>query len=761
MPEESLPAAMSHSIAHDCPAPAVIHRLGHRLLLAEWNGPALPSGGRLRVTINGGRARPPFSQITLPRDDAGCRNFLALAAPSTAITKMELREKDGGPVARFVASTRTSSSDPDFDAHALVLGLDGSRRARLTRFLLEVCGPLFRASSDPVFVANVRAVLAEMAPGSGTLSARCALTPEHLFCEGVVPDTLGERLTAVLLTDDGILRAPAPPALLPTSKIHPGRAGVGLVVPNTARRRGTTIVIFGENGLVCRSLVVARRRLPSATEWFSKEAKQRPQHRRFLLEALARGQCGAASAPLLRELRVLSSDGEPQTGTHGPSLRAKAHSIIDCGEGLFISGELIDPHRLIAGIDVERLGVTRTMSIETLALFSCDAERVPGPVDHRGFAAFVNEPDQAAARAPVRITAGLVSGQRIEVGDGPDLLTSEEATEAVLAAIPPEGASAALLSCIGPALQALTRQRLAGPAAVEVKNIGRVPNRPSLSVIIPFAPEPEVLRCRMGVLAVDPEIGDAECLYLVDKAQDRNTAEQLLSDLHAAYGVPCRLVLSERAAAAGAMLDLGRATARGAYVAFLGRTAVPESSGWLGKLINFLKARPQRGIVAAQALHSDHSLLSAGAVVDDESDGGWRLRRLLAGFPRDYAPASVAGRVDAVSPDCFVLSRGLLHELQGRAGSYLLEASAVADLCFQAAARGFEIWRLPEPAVFRLAAPARTETEAQAAARLELDRRLLERCWRELRSGSGAEAGQTQSISPSKVVALSATRKVA
>ncbi|MBK8212100.1 MAG: hypothetical protein IPK78_21370 [Rhodospirillales bacterium] len=81
-----------------------------------------------------------------------------------------------------------------------------------------------------------------------------------------------------------------------------------------------------------------------------------------------------------------------------------------------------------------------------------------------------------------------------------------------------------------------------------------------------------------------------------------------------------------------------------------------------------------------------------------------------------------------MSPECFVLARALLLEVRGFTGDYLLETSAVAELCLQAAARGREVWRLPEPAVFRLGAVA-AEDDAQAAARRELDRRLLARRW--------------------------------
>lgn len=757
---------MSHSTALFRATPLAVHHLGQRFLLAEWQGPALASVGRLRVSVGGQRVRPPFSQISLPLQGLECRNFLAVsAAPSSATAPMELREADGRLIARFEGEPRAISPAHDFDAHALVLGLDGAKKARLVRFILEVCGPLFRVCADPVFVCNCRTLLSELAAGSGSLLARCTLTADYMFCEGVVPDSLGERLSAILLSDEGIIRMPAAPTLLPPAPSHAGREGLGLVVPYVARKRGSTVVVFGENGLVCRTVSVSRRRMPSAHDWFLKAGKTRPQHRRYILETLARGQCGAAAASMAGELRVLAADADRQA--EAPLLHASTETVIDCGEGLFVTGRLIDPHRLAVGIDVDRLGVTRSVRVEKLARFQSPREMQPAPAEvaRSGFAAFIAEPDDAAGRAPVRLSLSLRSGSCLELGEGPALLTPEQACEALLATVPQQGADAALLACIEPALRALLRRRSAQTPAVELKEIGCVPSRPLVSVLMPFARDTEVLRCRLGIFAEDADIRQAECIYLVEREEDWAAAEAILGDLHDGYGVGARLLLSGHGASAGAVIAAASTGARGDYIAFLGRSAVPENGGWLGKLTGFLKARPQRGIVGAQALHPDHSLVSAGAAIALDAQGSWRLRPLLAGFPRDYAPASVASRVNALAPDCFVLSRALLHELRGYTGDYLTEASAVAELCLQAAARGRECWRLPEPAVFRLGADGGPADDAQSAAREELDRRLLERRWRDLLQAESTclpPREVTQAASPTPAAASGdATRKAA
>jgi GT2 family glycosyltransferase len=178
----------------------------------------------------------------------------------------------------------------------------------------------------------------------------------------------------------------------------------------------------------------------------------------------------------------------------------------------------------------------------------------------------------------------------------------------------------------------------------------------------------------------------------------------------------------------------------------LGPDVVPESSGWLVELVSFLKGHPQRGIVGGQILYEDHSLVSAGLYVGTDDEGRWALMPRLSGFPRDYAAAAIPTRAAAVSADCLVMSHALLQEIGGPDDQYLLSHFACADLCLQARALGREVGRMPEPAFFRMGEHLPPAGEAHHAACAEMDRRNLERRWRERLESSLEAFGRSKPL---------------
>ncbi len=751
------------------PAPVAVHALGRGFLLIGWTGSALMAAGRLKVVIDGTSIRPPFSRISLPLTGSSHRNLLAVrcVAPSRPVLT-EIFQTDGNCIARGEAYPPTRGHP--CDAHALLSGMNAGEQARLARFLLEVCCPLFKLSGDPTFLASVRELLSEISAGDGLLAPRCTLTSETLFCEGVMPEAIGERLSAVLISAEAISRLAIVPTPLPAPQTQPtGRSGLGMVVPTSVSRRGTTLVVFGEHGLISRTLGPVHRRLPSAHTWIARFGDQKPHHRRYLLDALARGfRDTPAAAALLRELRALSADAVHPASAHpapahsaatpSGAVRISAQLIVGCRSGLYISGSLADPHRLAYHIEVERQGVVRSVATNHLARFSAGAS----DGERSGFAVFVDENDATAAQAPVRLSLVMGSGNRIEFGEGPALLTPREACEAVLASLPPDGPDATVLSCVEPAVRSLLDELLEEPTDLDLADVGLLPNRPLVSVVMPFTGEPDLLRCRASLLAGDPEIARAELVYLVDCPTDRKLAERQAAETWAAFGLAARLVAFGHQPLPGAMLNAAIAACRGEFVAILGRTALPEAPGWIGRLASFL-AGPRRGIVGPQALYPDHSLVCAGEAIGRDDDGRWGLRPQLAGFPRDYPPAAVASRVDVLPPDCLFVSRSLLHALHGFNEDYLLASSAAADLCLKARARGLEVWRLPDPAFFRIEALGTTESSAAAGVRLELDRRLLEQRWHHVQPVASRQllGQEPQPIRPGVGAADVATQKAA
>ena len=79
------------------------------------------------------------------------------------------------------------------------------------------------------------------------------------------------------------------------------------------------VVVFGDSGLVHRTLTGAPERLPNASEWLIQLGEGRPRHRRYLLDCLAKlGSGDDKAASLLRELRLLT----PELGLPAPSMVA-------------------------------------------------------------------------------------------------------------------------------------------------------------------------------------------------------------------------------------------------------------------------------------------------------------------------------------------------------------------------------------------------------------------------------------------------------
>ena len=621
------------------------------------------------------------------------------------------------------------------DVNDVLIGASGIERCRVARFLLEVCGPLFRTSADPLFVAHVRALVSEVVAGNGLLMPRCTLGSQHLFCEGSVPKELEERLSAVLISAGSVHRVTLRPRVMRGEQRRLGIAAVGLVLERSLLSPGALVVLFGERGLVCRKLPGTLPSVPTVHEWFSKHGEKKSQQRHYLLECLARSDFRTdEGALLLRELQLLAAPVAVRRSIDVPTgaLHAAVDTIVGCKEGVFVSGRLIDPHRLAEAVIVERDGVDRAVSLEHCVRFRhATGGGDSGSTPSCGFAFFVKadgQPDDRSSLAPVRLALGLRSGARIGLGEGPDALTNEEALAALLSGFPAEEAgNPALLDHLEPAVTALTRARHRQARCPEIIDLGSPPRADRVSLILSAGSDAQRLRCQMGLFAVDPVMAGVEILYLSEELAQGDAAMRLLDDLRAAYGLALRLVRIDRGLSPGAALNAGSRLARGELLAFLGPDVVPEAQGWLGNLVNFISVRPQRAIVGGQPLYEDHSLVAAGIDLMRDDRGQWTLHSALGGFPRDYRPASVPSRVTAVTPDCLVLRRSLLKAIGGFDEDRLLPAAAVADLCLSASAENLEVWRLPSVPVFRLGGPG--SEGAPSAVCGALDARALARRW--------------------------------
>ena len=733
-------------------ASLAVQPVGERTLLLVWEGAAAPRSACLSVRIAGARVGAPHALVRLPLPAGRFRNILAARGGQRAgSAPIEIAGRDGRPVARLVCEAEAWQHAAGFDAPLLAGGLAGRERGRLLRFLAEVCGPLFHLQQDPAFGAALRALLPETVAAAGRMVARCRLPSGLVLCETGVPEGLGEHLSAVLIGSDVVARVATQPGYLPSGDTRLGRATVALILPAATAAGAGTVLIFGEGGLVRRIAGGAGAALPFADAWLAAAASARAEHRRFILDRLCDGSVGGRpAAALCRELQASGPGGG------GSGIDAAADLVLATDSAVLVVGRLADPHGLAEQIEVERRGVRRAVPMAALARFT---RRNPGNAAGDGF--LFRLTDRAPTTAPVSLALRLGSGARIALGEGPAALSPVQAQGALLAALPGDGADDRVLSAIEPVFHDLVRARWQAAAVVEVVDIGCRPAHPKVSMLIPFCPEAELLRCRMGVLAADPTLDRTEFLYLIEDTGHATAAVQMLTALHAGYGVPSRAVVFAGRPPFGRMIELAAGLAAGRLIGLLGRSAVPEAPGWLAELARQLDARSPCGIVGAQVIHPDHSLLCAGYEIDSDaaSGGGWALRPLLRGFPRDYLPAAEPTRVASLPAECLLLGRALARELIAAAGDLLLPESVAAAMCLGARARGLDAWRLPAPTVVTWRRDGGEEAPAACRGLIaELDRRLLARL--QAAPGVGGTAAKRPAAAPPPCAVLP-RRKVA
>ncbi|HEX3209561.1 MAG TPA: hypothetical protein VHQ91_09295, partial [Geminicoccaceae bacterium] len=392
-------------------------------------------------------------------------------------------------------------------------------------------------------------------------------------------------------------------------------------------------------------------------------------------------------------------------------------------------------------IRVERAGRSQTVPVRALDRFAHpsaptagDAERAP--MTRRGFVLFAGERMAGPAEAPCDVSLCLASGQQLHLAEGPTRQRAGAARQAVLAAVPRPWVTPELAArCLEPVVRALAPGR---PAVDQVLQIGPPPRPARTTVITVLGDDPDHIRCRYGLLAGDPATPTIDLVHVLDRPEHAAGARRLLEGLAAIYGIGARLLILSGPAPGAAALNAAAAIAATTTIVFLGPAVQPEQHGWLEQLRRRLILQRKCGIVGGRTLHADNSVSDAGA--EFELVGPARrieVRPRRQGFPRDYLADRTAWRTGMVPAGAFAIRRALLETVGGFPEGYLGGDLALAELCLEAQARGFQTWTVSTPSLLDLK-PRTASRGLDPAA--ELDRRLLEARWGDRLRAAAASA---------------------
>ena len=216
-------------------------------------------------------------------------------------------------------------------------------------------------------------------------------------------------------------------------------------------------------------------------------------------------------------------------------------------------------------------------------------------------------------------------------------MTPRLARDLVLRSLPRERITPEILETLyHPALSALQTECLAGKRIDRVVSFGTQPTKPGVSIVIPLYGRYDFIRAQWMRFAFDPDLKNAELIYVLDKPEDAAEVESLLRGLHLTFGVPCRLAVNaENYGFAGAS-NLGASLATAPMLLFLNSDVVPMGHGWLSQMLDFYKATPEIGLLGPKLLFPDGSIQHAGLHFIGGITQWWLNGVYCKGYPADW-----------------------------------------------------------------------------------------------------------------------------
>jgi GT2 family glycosyltransferase len=238
----------------------------------------------------------------------------------------------------------------------------------------------------------------------------------------------------------------------------------------------------------------------------------------------------------------------------------------------------------------------------------------------------------------------------------------------------------------GPAISALHASGGARDIQLRRIDFGRMPARPSVSLIIPLYRRIDYLEAQLGLFCSQACLDDAEILFVVDDPPRQQEAEILAASAFARFGMAFSLLMAGRNLGFARASNVGLRAATGPHICFLNSDVFPTSPDWMSRLIGSL-SQPDIGIMAPMLLFADGSVQHRGMVLQAiDRYAGWHFPRHIGKGMRPTGGGIV--RVPAVTGACMVMTRQTAQELGGFDEGFVIGDFEDSDLCLRLAQMG-------------------------------------------------------------------------
>lgn len=324
--------------------------------------------------------------------------------------------------------------------------------------------------------------------------------------------------------------------------------------------------------------------------------------------------------------------------------------------------------------------------------------------DH-GFTAFATLP------APSLLSSGWLAelqtsdGLQLEIACPALIRDPSEVRASILGELGARGRIGGLLATEHgrPALTQLQERVVASSKIEEIDSYGEPAADPEISIVVPLYKRLDFIEHQLLAFSRDPDLADAELIYVLDSVEQREELERQARDLFALYGLPFRVVnLSAGAGFAGAN-EHGIGAAAGKRLLLLNSDVVPDRPGWIGAMSAFYEATPKIGALGPKLLYEDDSLQHAGLYFHRAAGADlWENAHCFKGLHRSFPAANLARPVPAVTAACMLIDRDLYEEVGGLPVHYVQGDYEDSELCLKLGEAGRDNWYLPEVELYHL-----------------------------------------------------------
>ncbi|MBS1843450.1 MAG: glycosyltransferase family 2 protein [Actinobacteria bacterium] len=324
--------------------------------------------------------------------------------------------------------------------------------------------------------------------------------------------------------------------------------------------------------------------------------------------------------------------------------------------------------------------------------------------DH-GFTAFFELPAASRLAAGWVVELHTAGGVAVEVGCPPVNTDPHSVRASILGELAARGPLAGPLAAEH-GRHALTRlqERIVTAAEIdEVEVYGEPPKSPEVSVVVPLYRRIDFLEHQLLHFSVDPELAEAELIYVLDSVEQREELAARARELFALYRLPFKVVVPTAGSGYAGANRHGVEVATGRKLLLLNSDVIPDRPGWLGEMCRFYDEGEGIGALGAKLLYEDDSLQHAGLYFHRlPGTEVWENAHRFKGLHRHFPGADVAQPVPAVTAACVLIDRERYEEVGGLPFHYVQGDYEDSELCLRLAEAGYENWYLPSAELYHL-----------------------------------------------------------